>query len=50
MLSIGRALMTNSKLLILDEATEGRFLFDTKRDLECAGNFKEVGLIHYYSR
>ena len=34
MLAIGRALMTNPKLLILDEATEGLAPLDPRRDLD----------------
>ena len=36
MLAIGRALMTNPKLLVLDEATEGVSTNDTRRDLDNA--------------
>ena len=43
MLSIGRALMTNPKLLILDEATEGLAPLIRKEIWKCLLNLKESG-------
>ncbi len=40
MLAIGRALMTNPRLLILDEATEGPGAADPRRNLACLARLK----------
>ena len=40
MLAIGRALMTNPRLLILDEATEGLAPLIRDRDLACLTRLK----------
>ena len=44
MLAIGRALMTNPKLLILDEATEGLAPLVRKVIWDCLARLKELGL------
>ena len=46
MLAIGRALMTNPRLLILDEATEGPGAADPRRDLALPGAAEGVGPFH----
>jgi branched-chain amino acid transport system ATP-binding protein len=43
MLAIGRALMTNPRLLILDEATEGLAPLIRKEIWECLGQLKRLG-------
>jgi len=43
MLAIGRALMTNPRLLILDEATEGLAPLIRKEIWECLGELKKLG-------
>ena len=43
MLAIGRALMTNPKLLILDEATEGLAPLIRKEIWNCVSNLKSAG-------
>jgi branched-chain amino acid transport system ATP-binding protein len=43
MLAIGRALMTNPRLLILDEATEGLAPLIRKEIWECLGELKRLG-------
>ena len=43
MLAIGRALMTNPKLLVLDEATEGLAPLVRRRIWECLASLKEEG-------
>ena len=43
MLAIGRALMTNPKLLILDEATEGLAPLIRNEIWNCVGSLKSVG-------
>ena len=43
MLAIGRALMTNPKLLILDEATEGLAPLIRKEIWNCVGSLKSAG-------
>ena len=45
MLAIGRALMTNPKLVILDEATEGLAAADPRRNLELPVDAKGEGPI-----
>ena len=44
MLAIGRALMTNPKLLILDEATEGLAPMVRQEIWECIGKLKKEGV------
>jgi len=44
MLAIGRALMTNPRLLILDEATEGLAPLVRKRIWEALDNIRQTGL------
>ena len=44
MLAIGRALMTNPKLLMLDEATEGLAPLIRKEIWECLGKLKAEGI------
>ena len=44
MLAIGRALMTNPKLLILDEATEGLAPLVRKVIWDCLARLKTIGL------
>ena len=44
MLSIGRALMTNPTLMILDEATEGLAPLIRKEIWNCLGGLKQTGL------
>ena len=44
MLAIGRALMTNPKLLVLDEATEGLAPLVRKRIWEALDNIRQTGL------
>ena len=44
MLAIGRALMTNPKLLILDEATEGLAPLIRNEIWSCLGRLREAGL------
>ena len=43
MLAIGRALMTNPKLLILDEATEGLAPLIRNEIWNCVGSLKSTG-------
>ena len=43
MLAIGRALMTNPKLLILDEATEGLAPLIRNEIWNCVGSLKSAG-------
>ena len=43
MLAIGRALMTNPKLLILDEATEGLAPIIRKQIWDCLNQLKQDG-------
>jgi len=43
MLAIGRALMTNPRLLILDEATEGLAPLVREEIWRCLGNLKQAG-------
>ncbi|MDE0410309.1 MAG: ABC transporter ATP-binding protein, partial [Alphaproteobacteria bacterium] len=43
MLAIGRALMTNPRLLVLDEATEGLAPLVRRRIWECLASLKEEG-------
>ena len=43
MLAIGRALMTNAKLLILDDATEGLAPMVCKEIWSCIEQLKETG-------
>ena len=44
MLAIGRALMTNPSLLILDEATEGLAPLIRKKIWNCLQSIRELGL------
>ena len=44
MLAIGRALMTNPKLLILDEATEGLAPLVRQKIWEALGQLRDMGL------